>query len=324
MTSREYADIVQSQIVNDIRLQHDSLWTRRWIWDRGYRESRTPTCPAMLLELLSHQNFADMKHGLDPAFRFTVGRAIYKGMLKYLSNRYGVPYVVQPLPVEEISAAFSGEARAGKIKVSLRWKPRADTLEPTAAPSGYILQTRVDDGGFDNGKVIKIITPTITGEIKNYFRDKSRMIKLPRRLNEVGVRVRKYSAEYLAEKGEKATAKQIAEALSLPEEEVIQALEISGTLSLDTLANKDDEDSRSMHEVLADENSGFDSFETKEALLSAMKDFSAEEKMLIKYRFADELSQTETAEKLGVSQMFVSRTERKLLARMRERLKDSL
>lgn len=158
MTSREYADIVQSQIVNDIRLQHDSLWTRRWIWDRGYRESRTPTCPAMLLELLSHQNFADMKHGLDPAFRFTVGRAIYKGMLKYLSNRYGVPYVVQPLPVEEISAAFSGEARAGKIKVSLRWKPRADTLEPTAAPSGYILQTRVDDGGFDNGKVIKTST----------------------------------------------------------------------------------------------------------------------------------------------------------------------
>lgn len=173
-------------------------------------------------------------------------------------------------------------------------------------------------------KFTTFITPTITGEIKNYFRDKSRMIKLPRRLNEVGVKVRKYSAEYLAEKGEKATAKQIAEALSLPEEEVIQALEISGTLSLDTLANKDDEDSRSMHEVLADENGGFDSFETKEALLSAMKDFSAEEKMLIKYRFADELSQTETAEKLGVSQMFVSRTERKLLARMRERLKDTL
>lgn len=72
MTSREFADIVQSQIVDDIRAVHDSLWSRRQIWDRSYRESRTPTCPALLLELLSHQNFADMKYGLDPAFRFTV------------------------------------------------------------------------------------------------------------------------------------------------------------------------------------------------------------------------------------------------------------
>lgn len=154
MTSREYTDIVQSQIVNDIRMNHDSLWTRRWTWDRGYRESRTPSCPAMLLELLSHQNFADMKHGLDPAFRFTVGRAVYKGMLKYLSNRYGVPYVVQPLPVEELSASFSESSKAGEIKVRLSWKKRNDPIEPTAVPSGYILQTRVDNGGFDSGRII--------------------------------------------------------------------------------------------------------------------------------------------------------------------------
>jgi N-acetylmuramoyl-L-alanine amidase len=154
MTSREFADIIQSQIVNDIRAQHDSLWTRRQIWDRGYRESRTPTCPSMLLELLSHQNFADMKYGLDPAFRFTVGRAIYKGMLKYLSNRNGIPYTVQPLPVEEISVSFAPQARTGNSKAVIRWKKRLDPIEPTAVPTGYIIQTRVDDGAFDNGRVI--------------------------------------------------------------------------------------------------------------------------------------------------------------------------
>ena len=68
MTSRQMADMVQSQIVRDIRSGFDSLWTRRSIWDRGYRESRTPSSPSMLLELLSHQNFADMKYGLDPSF----------------------------------------------------------------------------------------------------------------------------------------------------------------------------------------------------------------------------------------------------------------
>lgn len=157
LTSREYADIVQTQIVNDIRAQHDSLWSRRWIWDRGYRESRTPTCPAMLLELLSHQNFADMKYGLDPSFRFTVGRAVYKGMLKYLSNRYGTPYIVQPLPVEEISASFTDTSGKGETLVRISWKKKTDPLEPTAVPSGYMLQTRVDDGAFDNGQLLENI-----------------------------------------------------------------------------------------------------------------------------------------------------------------------
>lgn len=158
LTSREYSDIVQSQIVNDIRILHDSLWTRRSIWDRSYRESRTPTCPALLLELLSHQNFADMKYGLDPSFRFTVGRAIYKGMLKYLSNRYGVPYAVQPLPIEEISVSFAEQAKVGHTKVVLKWRERLDPIEPTAAPTGYILQTRVNDGGFDTGRIIENVT----------------------------------------------------------------------------------------------------------------------------------------------------------------------
>ena len=148
--SREYADLVQSQIVNDIRSEFEPEWSRRWIWDRSYRESRTPSCPSMLLELLSHQNFADMKYGLDPQFRFTVGRAVYKGMLKYLSNRFGCPYIVQPLPVNSIGVSF-----AGSDKAVLTWKPMLDEIEPTAVPDGYILYTRVDDGGFDNGRIIR-------------------------------------------------------------------------------------------------------------------------------------------------------------------------
>lgn len=150
MTSREYADIVQSQIVHDLRNEYNSEWSRRQIWDRGYRESRTPSCPAMLLELLSHQNFADMKYGLDPEFRFTVSRSIYKGMLKYLSNRYGVPYVVQPLPADHVGIRFKGNDRA-----VISWKSRKDPLEPTAEADGFILYTRMDDGSFDQGQIVK-------------------------------------------------------------------------------------------------------------------------------------------------------------------------
>lgn len=150
MSSREFADIIQSQIVSDIRTHHNSEWSRRQLWDRGYRESRTPSCPAMLLELLSHQNFADMKYGLDPAFRFTVGRSVYKGMLKYLSNRYGVSYVVQPLPVKSIGVRFMESDKA-----EISWENREDICEPTAKASEYILYTKVDDGAFDMGRPIR-------------------------------------------------------------------------------------------------------------------------------------------------------------------------
>jgi len=149
--SREYADIVQSQVVDDIRAEIDSNWTRRQIWDRGYRESRTSPVPAVLLESLSHQNFADMRFGQDPEFRFIFCRAVYKGMLKYLSNRYGCPYSVQPLPVNSFAAILKGNT------VELSWKETPDRLEPTASAEGYILYTRIDNGGFDNGKILKDI-----------------------------------------------------------------------------------------------------------------------------------------------------------------------
>ena len=155
LTSRQYAAAVQDQIVHDLRASYDTLWSQRAIWDRGYRESRTPTCPAMLLELLSHQNFADMKYGLDPSFRFAVSRSIYKGMLKYLSSRYGHGYVVQPLPVESVGVAFGAASGDGSHKAVLSWKPVSDPLEPTAEAKGYVLYTRIDDGAFDQGKVIK-------------------------------------------------------------------------------------------------------------------------------------------------------------------------
>lgn len=144
--SRLLCDNVQSQIVNDIRADFDSTWTRRGLWDRSYSECRTAGVPAMILELLSHQNLADMKYGLDPAFRFDVCRAVYKGILKTLSTFYGCPYVVQPLPVR----AFAAELTDGD-RVRLSWHPTTDKKEPTARSRGYIVYTRVDDGAFDSG-----------------------------------------------------------------------------------------------------------------------------------------------------------------------------
>ncbi len=157
--SRELADLIQTQIVDDIRLTYEPNWTRRGLWDKSYNESRMPVVPSMLLELLSHQNFADMRYGLDPRFRFVVSRAIYKGILHFLSQKDGFDYVVQPLPVNSFAAEII-KAKNGTATIKLSWKPTTDTLESTASPTKYILYTRTmdnidDESGFDNGTIIE-------------------------------------------------------------------------------------------------------------------------------------------------------------------------
>ncbi|MDD3320069.1 MAG: xanthan lyase [Paludibacter sp.] len=147
--ARDLTDIVQTQIVNDIKTQFAPEWTRRNMWDKSYSESRVPEIPTMLLELLSHQNFADMRYGLDPRFRFTVSRAIYKGILKYLSTTNGTDYAVQPLPVKQFSCRFSE-----KNKVELHWLSTIDSLEPTATAEKYVVYTKIDDGDFNNGIIV--------------------------------------------------------------------------------------------------------------------------------------------------------------------------
>lgn len=150
MRSRDLTDAVMSQIVGDVRALYEPGWSRRGMWDRAYYEARVPNVPTMLLELLSHQNFADMRYGLDPRFRFTVCRAIYKGMLRYLADQYSTAYVVQPLPVEGFRAELVGEH-----EVELSWRAAEDPLESTAVPTSYILYTRIGDGGFDNGRRVE-------------------------------------------------------------------------------------------------------------------------------------------------------------------------
>lgn len=168
------------------------------------------------------------------------------------------------------------------------------------------------------------ITPTITGEIKNYFRDKSRIVKVPRRLSEISSQVKKYAAEFEAQNGVKPKVKDIAEELQLSEEDVVHALEVGGTVSLDGMASGEDGENTSLYSLIADDEDKYEEFEVKETLRSAMKEFSDTEKALVKYRYMDALSQSETAKRLGVSQMFVSRMERKVLAKLKEILKDSV
>ena len=142
--SRRYCNLLSTEIVKDIRAKWEPNWTRRGMWDKSYYEARVPEVPAVLMELLSHQNFADMKYGLDPMFRFDVSRAIYKGMLKFISQRDHRSYVVQPLPVNNFAIS-----KTEKGHYLLTWNPTHDDLSDNADATGYIVCERVGlDGAF--------------------------------------------------------------------------------------------------------------------------------------------------------------------------------
>lgn len=156
--NRDLADYMQTQIVEDMRALYAPEWTRRQLDNSSYAEVRHPKVPAVLLELLSHQNMTDMQYGLDPRVRFTISRAMYKSFLKFIHEQYGTDYVVQPLPVHGMAMSRLGE----EIRVS--WQSTPDVLEPTAKPSYYIVYTRTNDGDWNNGVRVTKNEYTFTAE----------------------------------------------------------------------------------------------------------------------------------------------------------------
>jgi len=162
LASRDLSDIIQTQVVDDIRAEFNPDWTRRGIWDRPYYEARKPNVPGVLLELLSHQNLADQKFGLDPRFRFQVSRSVYKGILKYMSFVENREFEVQPLPVKGFSIVpLSGRS------VRLSWEPVIERSEPSSKPDRYVLYKRIGNNGFDNGTIINSTSVDLELELFN-------------------------------------------------------------------------------------------------------------------------------------------------------------
>lgn len=146
--SQDFAAMLLNNLTGDLSTTFKREWTRREQWDRNYAETRMPSVPSAILEMLSHQNFEDMKYGHDPYFKFTLARSVYKTILRYVNFEHGIrSTIVQPLPVHAFSALLSPEGQ----QVALTWQPSTDPQEPSASPTSYVLYTKVGDEDFDNG-----------------------------------------------------------------------------------------------------------------------------------------------------------------------------
>lgn len=162
--SRDLASMLLMNLHTDLRKYN---WQTRYQYNKNYGETRDPVVPANILELLSHQNFADMKRAYDPQFKFDISRSVYKTIVKFLAELHQRDYVIQPLPVENFHITLNEKQQSA----TLTWSAVNDPLEPSARPDAYIVYTRKGQQSFDNGTLVHGTSYTVdllTDEIYSF------------------------------------------------------------------------------------------------------------------------------------------------------------
>lgn len=170
---------------------------------------------------------------------------------------------------------------------------------------------------------VSFAVPTIMGEVRRHFRDNSWSVKVPRRLKELHLRLGAATSELSQRLGRAPTASELAAELEMDREEVIEGL-IAGssynTLSIDSGGGGADDDTPAIVDTLGDVDVSLDRIENREALRPLLAALPERERTVLVLRFFESLTQTQIAERVGISQMHVSRLLAKSLARLRDQL----
>ncbi|GAA2952033.1 RNA polymerase sigma factor SigF [Streptomyces enissocaesilis] len=164
-------------------------------------------------------------------------------------------------------------------------------------------------------------TPTVVGEIKRHFRDKGWAVRVPRRLQELRLSLTTATAELSQQHGRSPTVHELAERLGISEEEVLEGLESANaysTLSLDVPDT--DDDSPAVADTLGAEDEALEGVEYRESLKPLLEGLPPREKRILLLRFFGNMTQSQIATEVGISQMHVSRLLARTLAQLRERL----
>ncbi|ALX49136.1 RNA polymerase sigma factor SigB [Lentibacillus amyloliquefaciens] len=166
--------------------------------------------------------------------------------------------------------------------------------------------------------------PTIIGEIKRFIRDKTWSVHVPRRIKELGPKIRKAVDELTTENQDSPTVPEIADYLNVSEEEVLETMEMGKSykaLSVDRKIEADSEGSTvAILDLVGNSDSGFDNVDQRMLLEKILPVLSEREQEILRCTYFEHMSQKETGERLGISQMHVSRLQRRSLRKLREAL----
>jgi len=169
---------------------------------------------------------------------------------------------------------------------------------------------------------VSFAVPTIMGEVRRHFRDNSWSVKVPRRLKELHLRLAAATSKLSQQNGRAPTASELAAELEIDRNEVIEGL-VAGssynTLSIDGAGGGDDE-APAIIDTLGDADSALDRIENRETLRPLLETLPERERTVLMLRFFESMTQTQIAERIGVSQMHVSRLLARALASLRDQL----
>jgi len=165
---------------------------------------------------------------------------------------------------------------------------------------------------------------TIEGELKRHFRDKSWAVKVPRSAKELHLLVRRASAELEQAGGASPTVDEIAEHLQVDRDDVLRGLAASAASSVGTIDSgfENDDSGTDRQAVLADDDTSFEHAENQQIIEELLDRLAPREREIVRLRFFEERSQQEIADRVGVSQMHVSRLLKRSFDQMRETLAD--
>ena len=203
-----------------------------------------------------------------------------------------------------------------------RFRNRGEPLEDLVQVGTIGLLKAIDR--FDLEREVEFstyATPTIVGELKRHFRDKGWALRVPRRLQELHLELTKVVSELGQELGRSPTVAEIAKSASISEENVIEGLEIADAYnlqSLDAPLDSEDSGSTSFAEQLGAEDEQLETLEYRASLAPEMAKLPEREQRILYLRFYKGMTQSEIADKLGISQMHVSRLLSRTLMKLRE------
>ncbi|MFJ3390999.1 RNA polymerase sigma factor SigB [Lysinibacillus sp. NPDC086135] len=164
--------------------------------------------------------------------------------------------------------------------------------------------------------------PTIVGEIKRFLRDKTWDVHVPRRIKELGPRIKATVEALIIELQRSPSIKEIADQLEVEEEEVLEAMEMSRSyhaLSMDHSVESDSDGSTvTLLDMMGKEDDGFELTNKRMIVSDAMSILDEREREIIQLTYLEQLTQNEVGERLGISQMHVSRIQRKAIKKLQE------
>ncbi|GLY69439.1 SigB/SigF/SigG family RNA polymerase sigma factor [Amycolatopsis taiwanensis] len=236
----------------------------------------------------------------------------------------------------ELTAPGSDEQRRLRLRAELvmeylsvaehiarRFRGRGEAFDDLVQVARVGLINAVDRFEPDRGTdFLSFAVPTIMGEVRRHFRDTSWSVRVPRRLKELHLQIGQVSGELGQRLGRAPTPTEIALEVNMSVEEVSEGLQAGNAyyaVSVDKPAG-DDAEAASLADTLGEEDGGLESVENHEALQPLLRELPPRERTILMLRFFGNMTQTQIAERVGISQMHVSRLLAQTLAHLRAKL----